>query len=143
MSKQSRKNKRTFLNKNKKSRKLNKNKKSRKPRRTFKHNTPQLPMVYGKIHMIGCGHCENLIPEWNLLNEKMKRYSNIICYDIERGEEGEKFPIFNHNYKPYENIQIQGGYPTIYKLYKQGGVITYYNGPRDNQSLFYWLQKKV
>jgi hypothetical protein len=60
----------------------------------------------------------------------------------EREEEIEKFPLFNNTYKPYGNIQIQGGYPTIYKLHKRGGEIIYYNGPRDNQSLFYWLQGK-
>ena len=129
---------------------LNKNKTKNQKRKIQNHITTKknykkkvLPIVYGKIHMNGCGHCQNLIPEWDILNEKMKIHSDVVCYDIEREEEGEKFPLFNNNYKPYENLQIQGGYPTIYKLHKRGGAIIYYNGPRDNQSLFYWLQGKV
>jgi len=109
-------------------------------RRNYKKKL--LPVVYGKLHMIGCGHCENLIPEWNILNEKMKMHVDVVCYDIERSEESSKLPIFNNNYKPYENLQIQGGYPTIYKLHKRGGAIIYYNGPRDSESLFQWLQGK-
>jgi hypothetical protein len=131
--------------KNKKLQKKNKTKNKKYPLNNQKKNITKknlLPIVYGKIHMTSCGHCQNLIPEWNILNERMKKHSDVVCYDIEREEQIEKFPLFNNTYKPYGNIQIQGGYPTIYKLHKRGGEIIYYNGPRDNQSLFYWLQGK-
>lgn len=105
-----------------------------------KKNKGLLPIVYGKMHMTNCGHCINLIPEWDIVNEKMKIHSEIVCYDIERNEEGHKLPKFNEKYKPYENLQVQGGYPTIYKLHKRGGAIIYYYGPRDNVSMFNWLQ---
>lgn len=107
---------------------------------TTKKNKGLLPIVYGKMHMTTCGHCINLIPEWDIVNEKMKIHSEIVCYDIERNEEGHKLPKFNEKYKPYENLQVQGGYPTIYKLHKRGGEIIYYYGPRDNVSMLNWLQ---
>ena len=114
--------------------------KSKHYRKKQKSNA-QLPIVYGKIHMMSCGHCINLIPEWNIVNEKMRIHSEVVCYDIERNEEVDKLPKFNEIYKPYENIQIQGGYPTIYKLHKTGGVINYYKGPRDNVSMLNWLHE--
>ena len=104
-------------------------------------NKKVLPLVYGKMHMTTCGHCVHLIPEWNIVNEKMKMYPEVVCYDIERDEEGHKLPKFNESYKPYENLQIQGGYPTIYKLHKRGGAIIYYTGPRDNVSMLKWLMR--
>jgi hypothetical protein len=119
---------------------------ARKSHRQKKHitvknngNKKLLPIVYGKMHMTRCGHCVNLIPEWDIVNEKMKMYPEVVCYDIERDEEGHKLPKFNESYKPYENLQIQGGYPTIYKLHKRGGAIIYYNGQRDNASMLKWL----
>lgn len=95
-------------------------------------------VVYGKIHMNGCGHCENLIPEWEIVNTKMQ---GIVCFDIERTEEENKLPHFNNTYKPVVPLTIQGGYPTIYKLHKHGGNIIYYNGQRDNQSILHWLNE--
>lgn len=121
-----------------------KNKPNKKRHITTKknHQRKVLPIVYGKIHMFGCGHCVNLIPEWDIVNENMKIHLDVVCYDIEREEETPKLQEFNNNYKPYEPLQIQGGYPTIYKLHKRGGAIIYYNGPRDHQSMLMWLQGK-
>jgi len=98
-----------------------------------------LPIVYGKIYMTGCIHCENLAPEWEIVTNKLKIHLDVVCYDIERSEEQQKLPKFNDMYKPYEPLQIQGGYPTLYKLHKRGGTIMYYNGPRDNVSILKWL----
>lgn len=101
-----------------------------------------LPVIFGKIYMIGCIHCMHLEPEWDIVVEKMKIHNDVVCYDIEREEESVKLSEFNNNYKPYESLQVQGGYPTIYKLHKRGGMVIYYQGPRDNQSIMYWLQGK-
>jgi len=106
------------------------------------HRKKVLPIIFGKIYMDRCIHCMRLESEWNVVIEKMKIHNDVTCYDIEREEESIKFPEFNHNYKPYESLQVQGGYPTIYKLHKRGGMIIYYQGPRDNQSILYWLQGK-
>jgi hypothetical protein len=106
------------------------------------HQKKILPVIFGKIYMNECIHCMHLEPEWNIVIEKMKNHNDVVCYDIEREEESVKFSEFNNNYKPYEPLQIQGGYPTIYKLHKRGGMIIYYQGPRDNQSIMYWLQGK-
>jgi len=102
-----------------------------------KNKNKNLPVVYGKLYMTGCIHCEMLAPEWDIL----KKNIHIVCYDIE-AQEQQKLSKFNDMYKPYEPLQIQGGYPTIYKLHKRGDTIIYYNGPRDNGSMLKWLQEK-
>jgi hypothetical protein len=119
------------------------NKKKQKHIKTKKNQQKLLPIVYGKIYMTNCIHCQNLKPEWDIVTDKMKIHLDVVCYDIEQSEEIGKIPKFNDTYKPYENLQIQGGYPTLYKLHKRGGAIIYYNGPRDHQSILYWLQGKV
>lgn len=119
--------------------------KKNKPRHITIRNNRQkkvLPIVFGKVYMNECIHCMHLIPEWNIVMEKMKNNPDVICYDIEREEESIKLPEFNNHYKPYESLQIKGGYPTIYKLHKYGGMIIYYEGPRDNESILFWLQGK-
>ena len=113
-----------------------KNKVTRKQLLNIKKNKKVLPIVYGKLYMTGCIHCEHLAPEWEIL----KKHLDVVCYDIERSEEYTKLPKFNNMYKPYEPLQIQGGYPTIYKLHTRGGAIVYYNGPRDNVSILKWVQ---
>ena len=131
--------KRKTYGKNKKVKKttIKTTKKTTKKNTTRKHLNDKntLPVVYGKIHWEQCGHCQMLVPEWNIVKDKI----NIICYDIERNEETYKLPEFNNKYKPQQALQIQGGYPTIYKLPKYGGVIEYYQGQRDNQSILQWL----
>jgi hypothetical protein len=119
--------------------KNNKVKVTRKEKQLLNNNNNNklLPIVYGKIYMTGCIHCENLAPEWDIVTNKLK---DVVCYDIERSEEHTKVPKFNDTYKPYESLQIQGGYPTIYKLHNRGGAIIYYNGPRDNVNILKWLQ---
>ena len=114
------------------------NKKHLKKRRTQRIQK-RLPIVYGKLYMIGCIHCDRLAPEWDIVNNHLKKHVNVVCYDIE-AQEREKLFKFNNMYKPHESLQIQGGYPTIYKLHKHGGAIIYYNGPRDNTSMLKWLQ---
>jgi hypothetical protein len=132
---------RRILNKQKKNKQKNtrkqlnlKNKNQRK--KTFKKKNKLLPIVYGKLYMTGCIHCDRLAPEWEILK---KHSAHIVCYDIE-AQEQQKLSKFNNIYKPYELLQIQGGYPTIYKLHKRGGAIIYYKGPRDNVNMLKWLQ---
>jgi hypothetical protein len=124
--------------KNRKSRNK-KNKKYYKKTKTHKKQKI-LPIVYGKLHMTGCIHCKMLVPEWEMVKDRMKIHMNVICHDIEQTEESIKLPLFNNNYKPYEPLEPQGGYPTIYKLHRRGGQIIYYKGPRDNQSILQWLK---
>jgi flavoprotein len=119
-----------------------KHRRNKKTKVTRKHrrNKKILPIVYGKLYMTGCIHCENLAPEWEIVTNKLKIHLDVVCYDIERSEEQQKLSKFNDIYKPYEPLQIQGGYPTLYKLHKRGGAIVYYNGQRDNVSILKWLQ---
>jgi hypothetical protein len=127
-------------NNNKKGIKTYKKNRKNNHKKTYKNKTKHLPIVYGKLHMTECMHCQMLVSEWNIVTEKMKIHIDVICHDIERKEESTQLSLFNNKYKPYKPLQIQGGYPTIYKLHKRRGNITYYSGPRDNQSILQWLQ---
>ena len=118
-----------------KHRRNKKTKVTRKQLLNIKKTKNTLPIVYGKLYMTGCIHCENLAPEWEIV----KTHLDVVSYDIE-AQEQQKLSKFNDMYKPYEPLQPQGGYPTIYKLHKRGGTIVYYQGPRDNVSMLKWLQ---
>ena len=121
-----------------KHRRNKKTKVTRKQLLNIKKTKKTLPIVYGKLYMTGCIHCENLAPEWEIVTNKLKIHLDVVCYDIE-AQEQQKLSKFNDMYKPYEPLQPQGGYPTLYKLHKRGGAIIYYNGQRDNASILKWL----
>lgn len=123
------------IHKRKQKHRITRNKKNKVTRKQLLNIKKNLPIVYGKLYMTGCIHCEHLAPEWEIV----KKHLNVDCYDIE-AQEQTKLSKFNDMYKPYEPLQPQGGYPTIYKLHKRGGQIIYYQGPRDNVSMLKWIQ---
>jgi hypothetical protein len=89
--------------------------------------------VVGKLYMVGCGHCDALVKPWNEMKKRVEK-KVMVAGDIERAENN-KLDELNKQYR--SNVEVQGGYPTIYKI-KHGGKVEYYNGERTVQKLARW-----
>ena len=94
--------------------------------------------VVGKLYMVGCGHCKMLVEPWNEMKKKIGK-KVMVAGDIEAAE-NHKLDQLNKQHRT--KVEVQGGYPTIYKI-KRGGKVEYYNGERTASKLIGWaLQGK-
>jgi thiol-disulfide isomerase/thioredoxin len=103
---------------------------------TKKHHT-KMPIVYGRIYANWCGHCVSMGPDWKKLTGLMnQRHYHVKNNDIEETEKNTKMPQFK---QMYGTELVVNGYPTIFKLYKKGDLIEYYEGPRTKDAIYKWL----
>ncbi len=93
--------------------------------------------VVGKLYMVGCGHCDALVEPWNEMKKNVGG-KVMVLNDIE-ADETHKLEELND--KHGANVEVQGGYPTIYKI-KHGGNVEYYNGDRTSKELIRWATNK-
>jgi hypothetical protein len=89
--------------------------------------------VVGKLYMVGCGHCDALVEPWNEMKKNVEK-KVMVLNDIE-SKETDKLEELNKQHRA--NVEVQGGYPTIYKI-KHGGNVEYYNGERTSKELIRW-----
>ena len=89
--------------------------------------------VVGKLYMVGCGHCDALVEPWNEMKKNVEK-KVMVLNDIE-SKETHKLEELND--KHGANVEVQGGYPTIYKI-KKGGKVEYYDGERTATELIGW-----
>ena len=89
--------------------------------------------IVGKLYMVGCGHCETLEEPWNQMKKKVGK-KVMVAGDIESAE---THKLAELNDKHGSNVEMQGGYPTIYKI-KSSGKVEYYNGERTASKLTKW-----
>ena len=136
--------KRVISKKNKRTQKHKKNKQTQKHKKnvTNKHNqnNNMLPvLVYGRIHSLGCGHCIDMNIYWN---PKITTFYKNKHFDIESTEIDKKKIEFDSIYNPSSSFEVNG-YPTIYKMYRKGGPILYFNSDRGNNGIgiINWLKE--
>jgi len=91
--------------------------------------------VVGKLYMNGCIHCDNLVEPWNQMKNKVGG-KVVVADDIEASE---KDKLDKLNMQHGTNVDVQDGYPTIYKIV--GGKVEYYNGERTEKELISWALK--
>lgn len=102
-----------------------------------KSSSNVLPVVvYGKIYANWCGHCKALDSFWEEITAQYP-----INVDIESEEKDKKVAEFNAKYTPTSPLDLDHGYPTIYKLDKPGGTIAMYNDDRNKDSIISWLNE--
>jgi hypothetical protein len=89
--------------------------------------------VVGKLYMVGCGHCDALVEPWNEMKKKVGG-KVMVAEDIE-AEQHNKLDELNEKHR--SKVEVQDGYPTIYKI-KKGGNVEYYNGERTASKLIEW-----
>jgi thiol-disulfide isomerase/thioredoxin len=111
-------------------------------------------LIIGKIFADWCGHCVALVPEWKKMKQmiyhKRIENANVIFKELGDTKENKKKGIkvdsliakFNtENRKGQEPIKIDGGFPTIFKIYN--GKLEYYKGARDAKSIFEWASSNL
>lgn len=99
------------------------------------------PIVYGRIYATWCGFCTSMADDWKHLDKNvLKQNSELKQFDIESEEKNDRMNEFT---KKYQCSLTFNGYPTIYKLYKIGGPIEYYeSGDRSENAIHKWLFSK-
>jgi hypothetical protein len=106
------------------------NKKSKKTNK--KHNL----LVVGLIHSDTCGHCIAMRPAWDQMKESLRNTmgNRVLVHEVEASQ----MPNGLNTLRKYtaQKVQIQGGYPTLYKIAER--TVSYYDGPRDHDSMYNW-----
>ena len=100
------------------------------------------PIVVGKIYAEWCGYCIALQPEW----EKMKTQlggKTVIFKEIKSNDIDSGIKDINETYlnKSDKKLELEGGYPTIFKI--KNGKLEYYNGNRTSHDLANWVLGKI
>ena len=111
-------------------------KKGKKGTKTQKNHKKGHLVVYGKIYATWCGHCRAMEQDWKRLEKKMHPLK---CVNIESEEKDHKIAAFNKKHKT--NLELKGGFPTLFKLKKHGAPVEYYEGgDRSELALHNWLK---
>ena len=108
-------------------------------RKRSRHNKPKkntqtsnIPIIYGHVYSESCGHCIAMDEEWKKLCVEVK--------DIELKDIGDNYDenVESLN-REYQTDLTFEGFPTIFKLMKQGLPIQYYMGERSAKMMKEWL----
>lgn len=102
-----------------------------------RHRKPSSNVIaYGKIYATWCGHCQAMDSYWPILENKMLPLK---AHNIESEQKDELIAEFNQKYNT--NLELKGGFPTIFKYTKTGGI-EYYEQERNLDGILNWLQNK-
>lgn len=138
---------RTLRVKGKKTKYNTKNKRNNS--RTRKNNSKKSLIIIGKIYSNMCGHCITLKPIWRDMKNKVKKMEKshnceFTFIEIEASKEHEGKSYVNNKYlqNNTSKLEIQGGYPTLFKI--KGDKLSYYDPttPRELNSLTEWCMSK-
>lgn len=103
-------------------------------------------LVVGKIYATWCSACNHLQPIWLEMIDIMKtdpdsllKDRKLVYAEIESAEEDSGKKDINARYlmNSSEKLELQGGYPTIFKI--NNGRLEYYNGARDAKKMYRWF----
>ena len=105
-----------------------------------KQKQQQQKQVIGKIYADWCGHCTALIPEWKIMKDNIQNNfpDKYIFSEIEETNKDTEVAKINKMFVYKSNkVDVQGGYPTIYKI--QNGKVEYYTGARQAPDMESWF----
>ena len=92
-------------------------------------------IVVGLVFAHWCGHCKQLMPEWNAMAKQMKMHKNKYeVYEIEDSDKDTKLDKLNKMYSVHIEID---GFPTIFKI--KNGHLSYYKGERKMNPMQKWV----
>ena len=94
-----------------------------------------VPVLYGHIFSDQCIHCINMQSAWDRLVNEVK---NIELRDISDNYE---YNVQNINKEYNCNLSFEG-FPTIFKLKKNGDSIEYFTQERTYENMLSWLYNK-
>jgi thiol-disulfide isomerase/thioredoxin len=95
--------------------------------------------VVGKLFATWCGHCTTLAPEWEKMKEEVKKNTkndHIEFVEIESENLDSGLEELNKRFKT--NVELKGGYPTLFKIEPGSKKVDYYNGDRQANDLIEW-----
>lgn len=111
-------------------------------------------MHVGKITADWCGHCKQLIPEWNKMKKMMKK-GKMNKWDFKFSEIGDteknraknltvdsQLQQLNLDHFPNGEhiVAVDGGFPTLFKIC--GSDMEYYTGQRTAKDMFSWFTRE-
>jgi thiol-disulfide isomerase/thioredoxin len=112
-----------------------KNRHRHRKKKTIRRRRPSSNLIaYGKIYATWCGHCQAMDSYWSILESKMLPLKS---HNIESEQKDTMIADFNQKYNT--NLQLKGGFPTIFKLTKTGGI-EYYEQDRNLDGILNWLR---
>ena len=104
---------------------------SNKKKRTTKSKKRTTPVAYGHVFSPTCGHCINMQSEW----DRLKSIVKIPLVDI-----GENHDTHVQEFNRLHHTDLVfNGFPTIFKLMKDGKPVQYYTGERSYKQMKKWL----
>jgi hypothetical protein len=106
-------------------------------------------IVCGKLFASWCHFCKELKGPWKKVIAMMQRDKSMICISKEMALGDEKdeqkqqdmLLSLTQELQAKQNIAVQGGYPTIFKLDPFNNVV-YFEGPRTVQGLYQFFTGK-
>ena len=95
-------------------------------------------IVIGKIYADWCGACKQLNPIWVEMKNKINlEHKDMFEFaEIEEKVMDSEIAKINKTYNV--NLELQGGYPTIFKI--ANGKLEYYNGAREPDQMLSWFK---
>ena len=100
--------------------------------------------VVGKLYATWCGHCKTLEPEWKKMKKsvmKNKKNKDIQFVEIESENMDNGLTKLNKTFST--NVQLQEGYPTLFKIEKGSKKVEYFNGERNAEEIVKWSLAKT
>lgn len=88
------------------------------------------------FHMIGCGHCDALMPTWD---EVSKSFPSSLKIEASEASISTDLKVDSDKLMKWKAENVRG-YPTIVKV--QGGNIIEYDGERTKQSILDFVEKR-
>lgn len=123
--------------------KLHKNLHKNLHKKSRKFNNNKNQVIVGLVHAEWCGHCQQLMPEWKIMEENISTDSklNKKCkiVKIESQYVDAELPKYAKMTKE-RNIPVEG-YPTIFLI--KNHILQKYTGERNHENLKNWVEHSV
>lgn len=111
---------------------------------------PEKQIVCGKLYASWCHYCKELKGPWKRVLQLLQRDKSLVCVSKEvalgdvQDEQKQKdlLKSLTQELQAKQDIEVKGGYPTIFKLDPFNNVVYYEEGPRTVEGLYQFFTGK-